>query len=248
MVSAAGDRLPRRPASPSASRVRERARQRCCAARHPRPSRAKQAMPAVVETAESLLAAADAARLQGRAQEGAALLRRILNNHRSDPRAPLAAFTLGRVLLMELGQPRQAAAAFADARALAPGGPFAEDALAREVEAWAKAGTRRRRARAPATTCVPTRAVSAPPRCARSAAASERADTVARGAGGAARGRARDARRCAGVRGARDRRAGHGGLPGDLRRRRSVASSASRSAICWRRRATRLRRAATGWR
>ena len=92
------------------------------------------------ETAETLLAAADAARLQGRAEEGAALLRRIVQHHRADPRAPLAAFTLGRVLLMELGQPRQAAAAFAEARALAPHGPFAEDALAREVEAWAKAG------------------------------------------------------------------------------------------------------------
>jgi transmembrane sensor len=92
------------------------------------------------ETAESLLAAADAARLQGRAQEGAALLRKIVQEHRSDPRAPLAAFTLGRVLLMELGQPRLAAAAFADARALAPAGSFAEDALAREVEAWARAG------------------------------------------------------------------------------------------------------------
>ena len=96
-------------------------------------------MPAA-ETAETLLAAADAARLQGRAQEGAALLRRIVQQHRADPRAPLAAFTLGRLLLMELAQPRQAAAAFADARALAPHGPFAEDALAREVEAWAKAG------------------------------------------------------------------------------------------------------------
>jgi len=51
------------------------------------------------ETAESLLAAADAARLQGRAQDGAALLRKIVQEHRSDPRAPLAAFTLGRVLL-----------------------------------------------------------------------------------------------------------------------------------------------------
>ena len=96
-------------------------------------------MPAA-ETAETLLATADAARLQGRAQEGAALLRRIVQHHRADPRAPLAAFTLGRVLLMELAQPRQAAAAFAEARALAPHGPFAEDALAREVEAWAKAG------------------------------------------------------------------------------------------------------------
>jgi len=92
------------------------------------------------ETAETLLAAADAARLDGRALDGAALLRRVLTQHRADPRAPLAAFTLGRMLLMDLGQPRDAAAAFAEARALAPSGPFAEDALAREVEALAKAG------------------------------------------------------------------------------------------------------------
>jgi transmembrane sensor len=103
-------------------------------------SRALAAPLQPAETAETLLAAADAARLQGRAEEGAALLRRIVQQHRADPRAPLAAFTLGRVLLMELAQPRQAAAAFAEARALAPHGPFAEDALAREVEAWAKAG------------------------------------------------------------------------------------------------------------
>ena len=92
------------------------------------------------ETAETLLAAADAARLDGRARDGAALLQRVLTHHGADPRAPLAAFTLGRVLLMDLGEPRQAAAAFAQARTLAPSGPFAEDALAREVEALAKAG------------------------------------------------------------------------------------------------------------
>jgi transmembrane sensor len=120
------------------SRSRERARSTLARA-DTTPAPTTPVAPAV-ETAESLLAAADAARLQGRAQEGAALLRRIVKDHRSDPRAPLAAFTLGRVLLMELGQPGQAAAAFAEARALAPGGPFAEDALAREVEAWAKAG------------------------------------------------------------------------------------------------------------
>ena len=138
------------PASPAAARAREHTR--VAGARTesaPAPEPAKQDMPAAIETAESLLAAADAARLQGRAQDGAVLLRRILNGHRSDPRAPLAAFTLGRVLLMELGQPSQAAAAFAEARALAPGGPFAEDALAREVEAWAKAGDKAKaRARA----------------------------------------------------------------------------------------------------
>jgi len=126
------------PSSPAGARARERTR--VIARTDAAPEAAEQTVPAAVETAESLLAAADAARLQGRAQDGAALLRKILSGHRSDPRAPLAAFTLGRVLLMELGQPSQAAAAFAEARALAPGGPFAEDALAREVEAWAKAG------------------------------------------------------------------------------------------------------------
>jgi transmembrane sensor len=91
-------------------------------------------------TAEALLAAADTARLRGHANEGAALLRRLLDEYPADPRAPLAAFTLGRVLLIELRQPREAAAAFARVRTLAPGGPFAEDALAREVEAWKSAG------------------------------------------------------------------------------------------------------------
>jgi transmembrane sensor len=106
-------------------------------ARAPRPA---APAPSTVETAERLLAAADRAREAGRADDGVALLRRLLAEHPRDPRAPLAAFTLGRVLLMELGRPREAAAAFAQARALAPQGPFAEDALAREVEALAKAG------------------------------------------------------------------------------------------------------------
>jgi transmembrane sensor len=107
----------------------------------PAPAPAAVAQPRT-ETAESLLAAADAARVAGRPGDGAALLRRVLDHHGGDPRAPLAAFTLGRVLLMELGQPREAAAVFARARALAPEGPFAEDALAREVEALAKAGNK----------------------------------------------------------------------------------------------------------
>jgi transmembrane sensor len=61
----------------------------------------------------------------------------------------LAAFTLGRVLLEELGQPNEAAAAFARAEALAPRGALAQDAIAREVEAWSRAGeVSRARARA----------------------------------------------------------------------------------------------------
>jgi transmembrane sensor len=92
------------------------------------------------ETAEQLLIAADNARLSGNPEQGVFLLRRLLRDHRSDARAPLAAFTLGRMLLMELANPIEAAAAFAEARRLSPLGPLAEDALAREVEAFSQAG------------------------------------------------------------------------------------------------------------
>ena len=92
------------------------------------------------ESAADLLVAADKARISGRADQAAELLRKLLREHRNDARAPLAAFTLGRMLLMELARPLEAAAAFAEARRLSPGGPFAEDALAREVEALSQAG------------------------------------------------------------------------------------------------------------
>jgi transmembrane sensor len=92
------------------------------------------------ESAADLLLAADKARISGHAEQAAELLRKLLREHRNDARAPLAAFTLGRMLLMELARPLEAAAVFAEARRLSPGGPFAEDALAREVEAFSKAG------------------------------------------------------------------------------------------------------------
>ena len=93
-----------------------------------------------IESAEKLLAAADDARLSGHPEQAVSLLRRLLRDHRGDARAPLAAFTLGRMLLMELATPLEAAAVFAEARRLAPQGPFAEDALAREVESLSQAG------------------------------------------------------------------------------------------------------------
>lgn len=96
---------------------------------------------AAVDDAAKLLADADRARLAGRYEEGVTLLRRLVRDHADDQRAPLAAFSLGRILLGELHRPAQAAMAFARARALAPDGPLAEDALAREVEAWAQAGS-----------------------------------------------------------------------------------------------------------
>ena len=89
---------------------------------------------------EDLLRAGDVARLSDHPGAAVAPLARAVKLHPDDPRAPLAAFTLGRVHLEDLGAPRDAALAFADARTLAPDGPLAEDALAREVEAWSRAG------------------------------------------------------------------------------------------------------------
>jgi transmembrane sensor len=91
-----------------------------------------------------LLLASDVARLSQHPADAAALLRRLLASHSRDPRAPSAAFTLGWVLMNELGRPREAAQAFARAEALAPGGNLAEDAMARSVEAWLRAGDRSR--------------------------------------------------------------------------------------------------------
>ena len=91
-------------------------------------------------SAEQILRAADTARMTGRAGEAATLLQRLVSDRPDDPRAPLAAFTLGRLLMRELGRPRDAATAFAEARALAPAGPLAGDALAREAESLSQAG------------------------------------------------------------------------------------------------------------
>ncbi len=88
--------------------------------------------------------AADVFRLSGHPADAVTPLQRVIDRHADDPRAPLAAFTLGRVLLDDLGRPAAAARAFARAGALDPDGALTEDALAREVEAWAKAGQAQR--------------------------------------------------------------------------------------------------------
>lgn len=95
---------------------------------------------AVEDDSGALLDAADAARLSGHPEAALQYLRKVLDRHPNSPVAPLAAFTMGRVLLERLGQPLEAADAFATARRLAPQGSLAQDALAREVEAWSKAG------------------------------------------------------------------------------------------------------------
>ena len=96
----------------------------------------------------SLLAAADVARRTHHPGQAVAPLRKLIEGYAKDPRASAAAFTLGRVL-METGDYREAALAFAKARSLDRQGAISEDALAREVEAWSRAGDRgRARARA----------------------------------------------------------------------------------------------------
>jgi transmembrane sensor len=97
---------------------------------------------AVKNTPEDLLLAADVARLGGRPERAVAPLQRILSDHAFDSRAPLAAFTLGRTLLEQLGRPREAAQAFSTARRLDRAGALTQDALAREVESWSRAGER----------------------------------------------------------------------------------------------------------
>jgi transmembrane sensor len=95
---------------------------------------------ALSDDSEALMDAADAARLSNHPEAAEKYLRKVLRDHRESPATPLAAFSLGRVLLERLGRPSEAAEAFATARELAPEGSLAQDALAREVEAWSKAG------------------------------------------------------------------------------------------------------------
>jgi transmembrane sensor len=93
-----------------------------------------------VEDLAGLLLAADAARLSGHPREAARYLEHLVQRYPESPSAPLAAFTLGRLSLYELKQPALAAGSFARAYTLDPKGPMAEDALAREAEAYHQAG------------------------------------------------------------------------------------------------------------
>ncbi len=100
--------------------------------------------PTVRDEPGELLLSADVKRLSHHPAEAVAPLRKILSDHGQDARAPLAAFTLGRVLLDELGNPLEAAEAFRRAESMAPNGALAQDAVAREVEAWSRGGDSQR--------------------------------------------------------------------------------------------------------
>ena len=85
-------------------------------------------------SAAQLMTLVDIARASGSRERAVASLRRVLGVYRDAPEAPLAAWTLGN-LLDQAGDENGASEAYALYRRLSPGGDFAEDALAREVDA-----------------------------------------------------------------------------------------------------------------
>jgi transmembrane sensor len=91
---------------------------------------------------EELLKLADVARFSGHPRGAVAPLERFLSEHRSDPRAPLAAFTLGRVHLDALNEPAAAARHFETAISLGMPQALLEDAYLRLIDARARAGDR----------------------------------------------------------------------------------------------------------
>jgi transmembrane sensor len=88
----------------------------------------------------ALLREADQARSEGDSERAARILRAALAERGGDRQAALVAFTLARVLFEDLGRHAAAAEAFAQAHVMAGSSQLAEDALAREVAAWRRAG------------------------------------------------------------------------------------------------------------
>jgi hypothetical protein len=92
-----------------------------------------------VATAEQLMLLVDIARATGHRGRAVDALRRIVNQHGTDPLAPLAAWSLGN-MLEKSGDNVGASQAFSMYRALSPDGDFAEDALARQIRAAVETG------------------------------------------------------------------------------------------------------------
>jgi transmembrane sensor len=126
--------------APRATDLPARAPERAPERLEPKPSKGTARAAVVDDEPGALLRASEAARRNGHPQDAVTSLQRLLGEHPRDPRAPYAAFILGRVLLEELHRPREAAAAFARVEALDANTPLVQDALAREVESWARAG------------------------------------------------------------------------------------------------------------
>ncbi|MEM9452689.1 MAG: FecR domain-containing protein [Myxococcota bacterium] len=124
----------RAPASSSGARWRRLARKGEATAAY----EALRAGEAVANRAEELMLAADVARKAGHPAAALPYLRRVVEEHPADSRAPLAAFTIGRIEFGR-GRYRKAAKHFARVREMGETS-LVEHALAREVEAWAAAG------------------------------------------------------------------------------------------------------------
>jgi len=85
-------------------------------------------------SAVQLMSLVDIARANSRRGEAMRALRAVIDRHPGDPRAGIAAYTLGD-MLDKAGDSAGAAKAWAEYRALSPKGDFAEDALARQLDA-----------------------------------------------------------------------------------------------------------------
>ena len=90
--------------------------------------------------ARELLDLGNAARRAGDAAGAAKAYEQLLNAHPTDGRAGLAAFELGRLRMDRLGDLPGAISALQKAVMMAPGAGFREDAMARLVDAYSRAG------------------------------------------------------------------------------------------------------------
>ncbi|MBN2528543.1 MAG: FecR domain-containing protein [Deltaproteobacteria bacterium] len=105
------------------------------------------AQPKVVQNrVDDLLLAADVMRLTRNPERAASYLSRVVRQFPQSTRRTAAAFTLGKVYLNELGNAGAAASMFAIAAQNSS--PLAEEAMAREAEAWYRAGNSKRANRA----------------------------------------------------------------------------------------------------
>lgn len=102
------------------------------------------AAKSVSASAEDLFTLADVARLSGHPAEAVDPLQRLVMEHATDPRAPLAALTLGRIQLRSLGMPAAAARSLDRAMELGIPGGLAEDTCALRIEALSRAGAKTR--------------------------------------------------------------------------------------------------------
>jgi transmembrane sensor len=91
-----------------------------------------------------LFALADVARLSGHPADAIDPLQRIVADHSTDSRAPLAALTLGRVRLRSLGMPAAAAQSLEKAIALGVPLQLAEETHALLIESLSRMGDRER--------------------------------------------------------------------------------------------------------